>query len=446
MDVDVWRDRVRMPTLDAQGSRLLKHIIDQPYAPKLHNCSGSHLSAEELCELTTYHEKEFTRQGRADIDANPWLSEFVDKCLAHVPFYRQYQLQNLPFHQIPTIYRADLSEDIAQFVPDHLPIDRLLAYQTSGTTGHPLTIPSHPTVAARYSCFHKKALLWNGVDCADLTSDLAIILAGYQKKCFTYASISPYLNNKALAKLNFHPSDWSHPADREKYLDANKPDLISGDPISLMELAQLQFSHQPRAMLSTSMTLLKGTRKILASRFGCPILDLYSLNEAGPVGTTVPGQDGFKLLQSEMLVEVLDAGNKPLPPGMWGEITLTGGFNHYLPLLRYRTGDYGRLEQRVDGWYLLDLEGRPPVCFQIREGEWLNNVDVTHFLEPFALTCFSLHQHKNGSLSMNVAGLADRKIIKQALEDVFHFPVTVDALNSVASDQKLIQYTSARAM
>ncbi len=446
MDADVWRDRVRMPTLDEHGSRLLKHIIDQPYAPKFHNRSGSHLSAAELCELTFYHEHELPQQGYADFNENSWLDEFVRNCFVHVPFYRQYQAHNLPFHQVPTIRRADLSADIAQFVPDHLPLDRLLAYQTSGTTGHPLTIPSHPSIAARYSCFHKKALLWNGVDCADLTSDLAIILAGYQKKCFTYASISPYLNNKALVKLNFHPSDWSHPGDREKYLDANVPDLISGDPISLMELAKLKFSHHPRAVLSTSMTLLKGIRKILATSFGCPILDLYSLNEAGPVGTTVPGKDGFKLLQSEMLVEVLDAKNNPLPLGMRGEITLTGGFNHYLPLLRYRTGDFGRLEQRDNSWYLLDLEGRPPVRFQTRDGEWLNNVDVTHILESLALTCFSLHQQKNGSLSMKVIGLADRNTIRQTLEDVFHFPVTVDVLKTVFGDQKLIQYTSARVM
>jgi len=31
------------------------------------------------------------------------------------------------------------------------------------------------------------------------------------------------------------------------------------------------------------MTLLPGLRQRLERRFGCPVLDIYSMNEAGPV-------------------------------------------------------------------------------------------------------------------------------------------------------------------
>ena len=35
---------------------------------------------------------------------------------------------------------------------------------------------------------------------------------------------------------------------------------------------------------------------------------------------------------------------EPVPAGERGEITLTGGFNFCLPLLRYRTGDFASLD------------------------------------------------------------------------------------------------------
>ena len=442
MEPLVWQDTVRMPTLDERGSRLLKQMLDHPHAPKFHNRSGSHLSVADLAELNTYYNNEIDQQGSAEWQQLSWLPLFVQHCLQQVPFYRQYDVAELPFMQLPTICRADLSADVSRFVPDHLPLDRLLAYTTSGTTGHPLIIPSHPQVAARYSCFHKKALRWNGVDCADFSSDLAIILAGYQQKCFTYAAISPYLNDRILAKLNFHPDDWNDPQDRQKYLDHHKPDLISGDPVSLMELAKLGFSHRPQALLSTSMALTTATRTLLQQRFTCPLLDLYSLNEAGPVATSVSGHEGFKLLQSRLLVEILGPDGRPLTMGERGEITLTGGFNDYLPLLRYRTGDYARLQQYGADCYLLDLEGRPPVQFRTRDGEWLNNVDVTHLLQPFAMSQFSLHQYHDARLSIKVAGAVGLDAIRQRLESVFQLPVTAQAIDFPSSAEKLIQYTS----
>lgn len=443
MEPLAWLDKKRMPTLDEQGSRLLRFLLDQPAAPVFRNRSGHHLTAAELIELKHREQQELLREPSPHRDDHqPWLPAFIDNCFRSVPFYRQYQCQGLPLEGIPSITRDDLSFDVSAFVPDHLTLDRMIAYTTSGTTGHPLIIPSHPQVAARYSIFHKQALSWNGIDTEEFNSDLAVVLAGYQEKCFTYVSLSPYLNNKALAKMNFHPVDWSHPDDRITYLDNNKPDLISGDPISLVELSRLSFQHQPRALLSTSMTLLDSTRHLLQQRFGCPVVDLYSLNESGPVAASVPGKQGFRLLQSHMLVEVVDSEGNAVPEGQRGEITLTGGFNDYLPLLRYRTGDYGVLKKHDQQWFICDLEGRPPVCFQTRSGQWLNNVDVTHLLAQFALSQFSLHQYDDGRLELIYSGIAQSATLQQVLEERFQFPVTVHLKTTVDSGEKIIQYTS----
>ena len=114
---------------------------------------------------------------------------------------------------------------------------------------------------------------------------------------------------------------------------------------------------------------------------------------------------GHWLLSHRLYVEVLDPAGRPCPPGERGEVTLTGGFNPFLPLLRYRTGDWASLDlsdpRRLR---LVDLHGRAPVVFTAADGRPVNNIDVTAALKHLALPQYSLHQAADGSLRLRVAG------------------------------------------
>jgi len=190
------------------------------------------------------------------------------------------------------------------------------------------------------------------------------------------------------------------------------------------------------------MALLPAVRESLEARFGCPVLDLYSLNESGPVGVDVDGS-GYVLLQHRLYVEILDAKGEPCAAGTRGEITLSGGFNEYCPLLRYRTGDYAALEFRGGQPVLLGLEGRPPVVFRATNGAFVNNIDVTHALKAFALPQFTLHQARDGALTMRVRGhAANESKLRAALLALFGDgqALTVEFVESLG--EKVIQYTS----
>jgi phenylacetate-CoA ligase len=346
------------------------------------------------------------------------------------------------FQKIPTITRKDIQSDITQFVPNDLPLDQLIAFTTNGTTGHPIIIPSHPEVAAAYSWFHKKALRWNGVEPDNFTSDVAVLLAGYQQQCFTYVSLIHSLNNKGLIKTNFHPADWPSPESRAIYLDDMAPDVITGDPLSLYELMQLNSRHKPQAVLSTSMALMPEQQKVFEEYWQCPVINIYSMNEAGPIATSVSGEKGLRLLQSSMLVEILDENGNPQNVGQRGEITLTHAINEYLPLLRYRTGDYAWLQERDGYWYLMDLEGRPPVKYKTAAGHWLNNVDITHALQAFALPQYTFHQASNQDITMRIRGYADTTAIRNQLQKIFGSSIKITIHSQQTFADKVIQYTS----
>jgi phenylacetate-CoA ligase len=277
--------------------------------------------------------------------------------------------------------------------------------------------------------------------------EVGVVLIGFQLTCFTYVSVTPSMDEAGLAKINLHPDDWHDPADHAAYLKALAPEVIAGDPLSFTELLSIAPGLRPKALLSTSMTLLPGLRDKLAATFECPVLDLYSLNEAGPVAVFDPALDGHVLLQPNMFVEILDTAGNPVPSEERGEITLTGGFNFCLPLLRYRTGDFASLDFVRGEPVLRGLEGRAFVRFRRPDGVWLNNIDVTHTLRPLPLARFSLHQREDSVFEFAVEGpVAARHEAMDALLQLFGPEARIETKPfAPAHTDKVLQYSSALA-
>jgi phenylacetate-coenzyme A ligase PaaK-like adenylate-forming protein len=444
MNAEIVTDAERYPTLTEDGRKMLEFLREHPHAPIYRNESGNRLTTEDIERVRDF-EKDVLAAEVGWRPKNPpaWLDEFVDRCFADVPFYRRYGSRPKEFLDIPTISRAELSRDIAQFVPDPVAIDRLINFRTSGTTGHTLLLASHPIVAASYLAFHKRALRRFGIDLRFGRGQVGVVLAGYQRKCFTYVSVNPLMKESGLAKINLHPDDWRNPDDRARYLEALAPEVYTGDPISFAELAKLPLQAKPRALISTSMTLLPGLRQQLEQRFNCPVLDVYSMNESGPVAVADPTVGGHVLLQHCMYVEITDPRGTPLPEGERGEVTLTGGFNFCLPLLRYRTGDHAALNLNGREPVLIGLEGRPPVRFRTMVGEKINNIEITHLLQPFAIPQYTLNQSRDGDLRLRLARPGQQvDAIRQAVLGLFGAGQRLEIETVENFDGKVVQYTS----
>ena len=277
-------DAQRYPGLSPVGAELLRFMREHPQAPIYRNSSGHRLLPEELPAAMEFA----ARMQQAPVDpradfSQSWLRDYASNALTQVPHYRRYGSLPEQLVDLPTISRGDLARDIAAFVPDDQPTERMINFRPTGLTGQPRLIASHPLVAARYLAFHQRALRRFGVELQSGPGDVGVMLVGWQQRCFTYVSVTPQRGECGLAKINLHEDDWRDPAHRGPYIDALKPEVITGDPLSLAALIGIDFGHRPRAILSTSMTLLAGLRAELEQRFGCPVLDLYSLNEAGPI-------------------------------------------------------------------------------------------------------------------------------------------------------------------
>lgn len=436
-------DHDRFPTLTDAGQRMLERLREHPHAPLFRNASGNRLRPEDVAALQDFERRTLAANPGWHATGQPdWLDAFVEKVFNEVPFYRALGSPPRDFRQVPVISRAELAAEITRFVPDPLPLERLINFRTTGTTGHPIRVPSHPQVAGRYLAFHKRALHRFGIVPRHGRDEVGVFLLGYQRQCFTYVSVTPAMGESGLAKINLHPNDWHEPGDRARYLDTMAPEILAGDPISFAELLRLPVGHKPRALINVSMMLTTGLRRRLEQRFGCPVLDIYSLNEVGPIAVHDPDLGGHVLLQDHLYVEILNPEGQPVEPGQRGEITVSGGFNFCLPLLRYRTGDYAVLRHGTAEPVLHGLVGRTAVRFRHADGRYLNNIDVSHALDHLPLAHYGLHQQADATLSLRLPGIAmgyaneARRALHTLLGDL---PITTHAIKA---GDKIMQYTS----
>ncbi len=447
-------DTERYPWLTADARALLTWLHEADSAPRYNHQCGDRLSAAGLARVRAFEQQMLTTPPGWSANSRPaWLDEYAARCLATVPFYRHYGAPPSDFADLPTCARADLSHAPWAFVPDDAPLDDLIVYNTSGTTGHPLDILSHPEAASTYLPLLRAALATRGLTLSGgrhpATGRLrvAVVLACFQRRTYTYASVSAYLGGAGFAKVNLNPAEWRSADDRARYLDACAPEAYTGDPLAFAELATLPLQHRPTALISTSMTLLPGLRAELEAHFSCPVIDLYAMHEAGPIAVATP--TGYAFLQPRLYAEVLDTAGRPCAPGERGEVVLSGGFNPFLPLLRYRTGDYARLAFVGGQPRLLDLEGRPPVVFVSTAGQAINNIDVSGLLKHFALPQFRLHQAADGALTFTAKGsAASLDEVRAAMLGLFgpdQALTIVQAGPAAAPEGKVIQYTREAA-
>lgn len=105
------------------------------------------------------------------------------------------------------------------------------------------------------------------------------------------------------------------------------------------------FAHKLKGMLVTADFLPDSLEKRLEGLFKCPVFQHYGATEAGLGGAvSCQAREGYHIRASDLYFEIIDPWTgKSLGPGKWGELVMTTLNRQAMPLLRYRTGDWGML-------------------------------------------------------------------------------------------------------
>lgn len=392
----------RTPLLTPASEAVLHRLREHPDAPRFNHATGDRLRAEDLPDLDRFRHALHTCRGARTDTPPASILQWTSLLREQVPWFRDKipargDLQR-NWTAIPTSSRRDVALAPWDFVPDDEPLDRLVIYRTAGTTGHPISVPHHPRAIRMYEPLIELALARHGVAAEFDAGSVACFLVGAQVRTYTYAAVLSAWNGAGFAKLNLRPTEWPRAGSQQRYFADLSPQLLTGDPISFGEMLRMDLHANPRALVSTSVAMSPALKQRLADRYRAPVVDWYSLVETGPVAYGCPRGTGYHLLPHDLHVEILRSDGTPAAAGERGEITLTGGRNVFLPLLRYRTGDFGRIDPAPCACgdpmpRLLDLEGREPVLFRSSDGTPVSTVDLSRLLREFPLLLHEFVQH-----------------------------------------------------
>jgi phenylacetate-CoA ligase len=134
--------------------------------------------------------------------------------------------------------------------------------------------------------------------------------------------------------------------------------LVTSDPWLLRDIVMYERGDDPflslplKAVATVGIPLSAGRRREFHRRFGIELLPYYGLSEFGAVGLPDAGE---VVVSDDFLVEIHNPSN---PSSMAGEFVVTDLVNRASPLIRYRTGDVGRLEVGPNGKTRIEVFGR----------------------------------------------------------------------------------------
>ena len=249
-----------------------------------------------------------------------------------------HDMESLPF---------TYSEDIAGFPSRFLCIPqkyvkRIVTLKTSGTSGTEKRI-----FFTEHDLSMTVDFFTNGFKAmVDENDRVMIMMPGN-----TYGSVGRIIK-KSLDHLNirnFIYGPLKNSDDAADFIAKNNINTLVAMPVQTMILSRIKKSvflqNIKRVMLSADYVPAILIKK-LKTEYGCQVFTHYGMTEAG-YGCAVECnlQNGYHIRENDIYLEIVnpETGNV-LKDGSWGEIAITTLKRQAMPLIRYRTGDWGCFE------------------------------------------------------------------------------------------------------
>lgn len=241
-------------------------------------------------------------------------------------------------------------------------VARIITLQTSGSTGAPKRLHFTREDLDATSDFFLHGML----SLITREDSVLVLLPFTQPDCTGELLLRALEDGGVRCEGQWPPTDWEALADRAA---GGRFTCVVGLPQHLLALAQELPYGRVRSMLLCSDYSPAALRQRIEEACGCETFLHYGTTETGLGGGVECGaHDGCHLRESELLVEIVDPDSgDPLPEGESGEIVVTTLGRQAMPLLRYRTGDLGRLDSSPCDCggvtaRLCDVRGRARAC------------------------------------------------------------------------------------
>jgi len=178
-----------------------------------------------------------------------------------------------------------------------------------------------------------------------------------------------------------------------RYLLTKRPVLCMGLPSAIAQLARHIRAHHPQAPAQLAPYVKLGGEQVydfqrdeIARHLGARVFESYGSTEMGPIAHECP-YGSRHIMADHVKLEIFD-GDRPLPPGEFGDIVVTSLFNRAMPLVRCRIGDRGRISPNrcpcgLPHPVLAELIGRTADMFTTADGRRIHGSELGRRLQLF---------------------------------------------------------------
>lgn len=340
----------------------VKHVS----LPLYHWWHGSEL----LKNIRTFEDSQWLSQER--LRAMQWqrLSRLLEHAYENVPYYQEKfkEIGAEPrdirsfedFGKFPTLTKRILQERLADLIASNIPRGEMVKGITSGSSGQPTSYIQEKASNRIRAAAGKRLTRIAGYDLGQrlfyLWRDSPFVIDGDRVRP---SSDVQEPNSSALAKLKGALHDRFGVENQTLRVDPTlmtetemarvyerlrsfKPHVVISYVSTLYMFAQYLEANRlggiaPGSVIVSSETLYPHQRELMERVFGCRVYNRYGLSETGIVAIECPVREGLHLNQ-----EILHMEHVPDAFG-YTQLVVTDLINKGMPLLRYETGDTGRL-------------------------------------------------------------------------------------------------------
>lgn len=276
------------------------------------------------------------------------IKEAIDYGKNNSKFYREH-LKDISTDAVKSLKDVELipftySKDIVDFsekflcVPQKY-VKRIVTLKTSGTTGDGKRVfftERDLNMTVDFFTHGFKAMLYEG-------DRVMIMMPGN-----TYGSVGDIIK-KSLDRLNVQSFIYGvlkDPDDAADFIAKNNINALVALPAQAMFLSRVKndvFIHNIEKLMLSADYVPEVLIKKLRTMCNCQVFTHYGLTETG-YGCAVECsvQDGYHIRENHIYLEIIDPEtDQVLDDGNWGEIVITTLKRQAMPLIRYRTGDWG---------------------------------------------------------------------------------------------------------
>lgn len=378
------------------------------------------------------------------------LRIIIEYAFKYIPFYSYaYKAAKLNITEIneisdiiklPIISKEQFRKDNAAFFKKDFDVSKIRKGKSGGTTGAPvITLHDNNSRSIVWGSYYRW-YDWMGIKLGDPVITLwgsRTVLDLKLRTAIKDKFVDFLYNNTTINAFQLNKNSLPEIIN---ILNSKKPYLIKGYLSAIYQVAEyikthnIQLKFNPKAISTTSETLLPPYRLFIERIFGCPVYDQYGCGEVEAVAYECAEHNGLHVNSEHVIVEVLDENDQPVFDKI-GRIVVTDLDNFAMPIIRYENGDLGTLSSEKctcgrNHPLLKSIDGRTIETIILANGSKVHGVfftDIFHELNILTnqVNRFQVFQEIPGDieLRLEVKDFSDRSylsLLQNALNSYFN--------------------------